>query len=143
MVLSAHITRIRVRYGDTDKSGAVYHGNYIIWFEGGRVEALRSVDMPYAEVEEAGIQLPVVELQVRYRKPALYDQLLEVRTTIGDLTRTRVRFEYQLMLSDDSSLLAEATTVHPFVGPTGRVVRLDRHSNIWERMQVAARKLHT
>lgn len=139
--MSAHCTPIRVRYADTDQSGAVYHANYIVWFEAGRTEAMRAAGIPYSEVDACGINLPVVELNARYNRPVLYDQLIEVWTTIGVLTRTRVRFDYRIRLPGSDRSLVEAHTLHAFVSHGGSVLRMDRFGELWERVQEAARKL--
>ncbi len=139
--MGEHRTHVRVRYADTDQSGAVYHAAYLRWFEAGRSEAMRDHGIPYSETEARGINLPVIDLHVRYHRPALYDQLLEVRTHVASLTRTRIQFAYRLVLPGDRRPLATATTVHPFVDRDGRVLRLDRYPDLWERIQRAARDL--
>ncbi len=114
---------LRVRYADTDQMGVAYHGNYLRWFEVGRAELLRSLGMSYREVEEAGIRLPVVEACCRYRKPARYDDLLAIETTVARLERASVRFEYRVVRALDAELLASGTTEHCFVDAAGRPTR--------------------
>lgn len=80
-------TNIRVRYADTDKMGVVYHSNYLIFFETGRTEAFRQLGYEYRELEKTGIIMPVVEVQLRYLKPAFYDDLLTVKTMLKDFPR--------------------------------------------------------
>ena len=75
-------TQIRVRYAETDKMGYVYYGNYAQYFEVGRVEGLRDLGLSYKKMEDEGILLPVVEFQIKYLKPAYYDDLLTIKTTI-------------------------------------------------------------
>lgn len=116
-------TRVRVAYADTDQMAVVYHANYLVWFERGRTEAMRELGVPYAALEARGIRLPVVEAHVRYREPARYDDLLAVETTVADLGRARIVFEYRVRRADDAAAreLVTGSTEHAFVGPDGRV----------------------
>lgn len=91
-----HSTRIRVRYSETDQMGYVYYGNYAAYYEVGRVEMLRSLGMSYATMERDGVMLPVLELNSKFIKPALYDQEITVVTTVNELPGVRIRFEYEL-----------------------------------------------
>jgi acyl-CoA thioester hydrolase len=114
---------LRVRYADTDQMGTAYYGTYLRWFEVGRTEMLRSLGMSYREVEEAGIQLPVVEARCSYARPARYDDLLAIETTLARLGRASVRFEYCVRREPDGELLAQGMTEHCFLGPAGKPVR--------------------
>lgn len=140
--MARNCTTIRVRYADTDAGGVVYHANYVVWLESSRTEALRAHGVPYVEMQEHGIHLPVIDLQVRYHRPALYDQLIEVWTHIAEITRTRVRFEYTLRRHGETAPLATAHTAHTFVDARGRVLRMDRYPEIWARVLAAAEELH-
>lgn len=91
-----HSTRIRVRYSETDQMGYVYYGNYAQYYEVGRVEMLRSLGMDYASMERDGVMLPVLELNCKFIKPALYDQELTVVTSVAELPGVKIRFEYEL-----------------------------------------------
>ena len=86
----------RVRYAETDQMGVVYYGNYPQYFEIGRVEALRSLNLSYKEMEEQGIILPVLKLEVKYVAPATYDDLLEIRTEIREMPSTRITFHHEI-----------------------------------------------
>ena len=112
--------RVRVCYGEVDRMGVAYYGNYLRWFEVGRGEYLRARGKPYLEWEAEGVGMPVIEAHVRYRKPALYDDLLEVRTAPASIDRVRVRFDYQVVRLSDGDLLAEGYTVHACTGKSGR-----------------------
>lgn len=81
----SHSTQIRVRYGETDQMGFVYYGNYALYYEVGRVEAIRSLGLTYRDLEEQGIQMPVVRLEAKYIQPARYDDLLTIKTSIDSL----------------------------------------------------------
>lgn len=114
-----HHTQLRVRYSETDQMGYVYYGQYASFFEVGRVEALRELGMPYRAIEESGVMLPVRTYEVRYRKPALYDDLLTLETTVPDIPQTRIRFLYRCLRDD--TLLTEAETELVFIDKaTGR-----------------------
>ncbi len=88
---------IRPRYGEVDSMGVVYHANYLAYFDIGRTEYMRDRGLPYVEVEKRGFLLSVVDVGVKYRKSARYDEQLELITTVGALSRTTVRFEYRLL----------------------------------------------
>ena len=105
------ISQIRVRYSETDQMGYVYYGNYATYFEVGRVEALRSLGITYKEMEENGLALPVLDFQIRYFKPALYDDLLSVHTIIPELPRVRIRFEYETFNASGVLLNKGSTTL--------------------------------
>ena len=139
--MAEHCTTIRVRYADTDQSGAVYHANYVIWFEAGRSDTMREHGVPYAELERLGILLPVMDLHVRYHRPARYDQLVEVWTHVAELTRSKVRFGYSVRLPGDSQPLATGHTLHPFVDKDNRILRMDRYPELWEQIQSATARL--
>jgi acyl-CoA thioester hydrolase len=113
-----------VRYAETDKMGIVYYANYLVWFEVGRTDFLRERGLSYREMEADGLSLPVVEVACAYRRPALYDDELEVRTTGALLSPVRVRFEYQVVRPADAATVAEGHTVHASVDGSGRPVRL-------------------
>jgi acyl-CoA thioester hydrolase len=92
-------TKIRVRYGETDQMSFVYYGVYAQYYEVGRVELLRSLGITYKELEESGYALPVVNLQIKYNKPAYYDDELIIRTTIKEMPSARITFYYETINS--------------------------------------------
>ncbi|MBP6009371.1 MAG: acyl-CoA thioesterase [Bacteroidia bacterium] len=115
-----HETSFRVRYGETDRMGYVYYGNYATYYEVGRVEALRSLGFSYRSLEDSGVLLPVSDFSVRYRRPAYYDDLLVLTTRIASLSGVRLRFLYELR-NEAGDLLNEAETTLVFVSKaTGR-----------------------
>jgi acyl-CoA thioester hydrolase len=105
-----HETQIRVLYAHTDKAGVVYYGNYLQFFETGRTELLRALGKSYADFERDGIILTVIEASCRYRRPAVYDDLLTVRTRITRVRRTKMDFSYEV-LNAGGELLCEGSTV--------------------------------
>jgi len=104
----------RVRYSETDQMGVVYHGNYPQYLEMGRVEWLRTLGISYKEMEENGIILPVISLQLDYKKSAIYDDLLTIRTILRKRPLVRIEFDYEIY-NEKRELLAEANTVLAFM----------------------------
>ena len=96
--------RVRVRYAETDQMGVVYHANYLVWMEVGRVEYCRASGFRYRDLEAEGILLAVVEAQCRYLSPALYDEEVIVRTSIEEATQRLVRFSYRISSGEDGRL---------------------------------------
>jgi acyl-CoA thioester hydrolase len=114
-------TTIRVRYAETDQAGVVYHSNYLVWFEVGRVELCRAYGFNYREMEtEADALLPVTEVRATYRWPARYDDLLTIRTRLLTLRSRAVTFGYQVWRDQDGQLLAEGETHHMVIDRQGR-----------------------
>jgi len=119
------VTRVRVRYAETDQMGVVYYANYLVWFEVGRTDLLRSSGWSYREMEAEGFSLPVVEAHCEYRASARYDDDLEVRTTGTLLSPVRLRFDYQVVrVGDQAAALAAGHTVHATLDASGRPRRL-------------------
>lgn len=106
--------KLRVRYAETDKMGYCYYGNYAEYFEVGRVEALRALGATYKEMEDNGVMLPVLSFSIKYFKPAFYDDLLTIKTTIIELPTTRLHFTYET-LSELGVVLNKAETTLAFV----------------------------
>lgn len=108
-------TKIRVRYADTDKMQFVYNGKYLEYFEVGRTELLRGYGLAYSEVEKMGYQLPLIEANVKYKKPAHYDDLLKVTATVKDIYSARLRIDYTIERDGTKDLIAEGFTEHIFI----------------------------
>jgi acyl-CoA thioester hydrolase len=110
-------TRVRVRYAETDQMGVVYHANYLVWFEVGRVELMRRRGLDYKRMEiEEGCGIAVVEATVRYKAPARYDDELAVETRVIAVRGPVVRFGYRILRVEDGLLLCEGETIHVVVG---------------------------
>lgn len=109
-----HTTQLRVRYGETDQMGYCYYGNYAQYFEVGRVEALRSLGLSYKTLEEEGYMLPVSEFSVKYKAPALYDDLLTIETVITKIDGARLFFTYTIT-NEAGKTIATANTTLVFV----------------------------
>lgn len=106
--------QIRTRYAETDQMGVIYYGNYPQYLEIARVEWLRNLGISYQEMETRGIILPVVSLQITYKKPALYDQLLSVKIMLKNTPSSKIEFDYEIY-NEAQELLATANTILVFV----------------------------
>jgi acyl-CoA thioester hydrolase len=122
MALS-HRTSYRVIYGDTDSMGIVYYANFLRWFEIGRTELLRTWGLPYRQIEESGIFLPVAEAYCKYLQPARYDDLLAIEATLDREFKGGLKIDYRILGQDDLIVHATGFTRHAFLNREGRVVR--------------------
>ena len=118
------VSRVRVRYAETDQMGVVYYANYYVWFEVGRTDLLRAAGGSYRDMERDGLQLPVIESHCEYRQPAKYDDELEVRTTGAVVSPVRIKFSYELVRPRDNATLAIGHTIHAALDAAGRPRRL-------------------
>lgn len=131
----SHETFIRVRYGETDQMGYMYYGNYAQFYEVGRVEMLRSLGLSYKSFEQDGIMMPVLELNCKYLRPARYDDLIRVVTTLKEIPRMRIRFEYDLYDTDNILINTGATVLvfvnmkssKPCLPPAGLIEKLQSY----------------
>src|SRR5882672_2538558 len=114
--------QIRVRYAETDQMGLLHHANYLVYFEQGRIELLRSQGFTYRDIEAQGFYLVLTKLQVRYKSPAYYDDLLTLRTTVVRTTLVKIEHRYELFRGE--ALLAEAETTLGCVNRQGQVQAL-------------------
>ena len=117
-------TLVRVRYAETDQMKVVYHANYFVWFEVGRTDLLRQLGWSYREMEQEGFQLPVIEANCRFLRPARYDDEIEIRTTGRLMSPVRVAFEYEAVRRGDAMVTATGRTLHAAVTAAGRPCRL-------------------
>ncbi|MBP6127624.1 thioesterase family protein [Flavobacterium sp.] len=113
---------VRVRYAETDQMGVVYHGNYAQYFEMGRVEWLRNLGVSYKWMEENGVMLPVVSLEMNYKKPARYDDVLRVKTVLKSQNSVKIEFDYEIY-NEQNELLTTGYSMLVFVDmKTGRPI---------------------
>jgi acyl-CoA thioester hydrolase len=117
-----HTMQIRVRYGDTDKMGYVYYGNYPYYYEMARAEAIRSLGVSYKQIEDSGIVMPVTRMNVKYIQPAFYDDLLTVKVTIPELPGRGILFLYEIFKGDKKTNEGETALVFLHT-QTNRLVR--------------------
>ena len=118
------LTRVRVRYADTDQMGVVYYANYLVWFEVGRTELLRARGWSYREMEATGVGLPVIEATCKYHRPSQYDDELEIRTHGSLISPVRLQFDYDIVRCGDRARLVSGQTLHAAVNTQGRACRL-------------------
>jgi acyl-CoA thioester hydrolase len=125
MPMSSHLTRIRVRYAETDQMGVVYYANYLVWMEVARVELCKSLGFRYRDMElEDGVLLAVVEAQCRYLYPARFDEEVIVETRVAEANTRLVSFSYEMRLADGDRKLATGSTRHIFCNREMKPVRL-------------------
>ena len=122
--LPAHDIEFRVRYGETDRMGVVYHAEYLVWCEMGRTEFIRARGMSYADMERRGIPLAVAEAKIRYHAPARYDDRIRVSTTLSRIGSRGLTFDYLVSDADSGLRLASASTTLVALDPDGRATTL-------------------
>ena len=122
---SWHESEIRVRYAETDQMGIVHHANYLTWFEVGRSDLCRARGFSYKEMEDEGDTLMVVaEAYCRYKSPAFYEDVLSVRTQVGEMRSRSIRFIYEVFRESDETLIAEGETLHVVTDKNKKVIIL-------------------
>ncbi|MBR5853210.1 MAG: acyl-CoA thioesterase [Alistipes sp.] len=112
-------TRIRVEYHHTDQMGIVHHSNYVKFFEVARTEWLRQAGLTYAEMERRGVMMPIVDVQIKYRQPAYYDELIKVKAIVEEMPMARMTFKYEIRGEDDRDIATGLTTLG-FIDKTTR-----------------------
>jgi acyl-CoA thioester hydrolase len=109
---------IRVRYAETDRMGLLHHANYLVYFEQARIELLRELGVSYKDLEDQGFLLVLTKVEVQYRRPARYDDVLTIRTTVARTTMVRIDHRYEVLR--DGELVAEGATTLACVDREGR-----------------------
>jgi acyl-CoA thioester hydrolase len=117
-----HEFQLRVRYGDTDQMGYVYYGNYPYYYEQARAEAIRSLGFSYKQLEAAGTMMPITRMNIKYIAPALYDELLTIKTIIPEMPQRLITFKYEVY-NENSKLINEGENQLIFVDGTTRKVK--------------------
>lgn len=117
------IHSLRVRYAETDPMKYVYYGNYAQYFELGRVELFRSIGISYDEIEKLGIWLPVSEYNIKYLKPALYDQKLEIHTFLKKIPGVRLEFDYEIYNEENVKITQASTTLFFLNAETNKIIK--------------------
>lgn len=128
-------TKLRVRYGETDQMGYMYYGNYALYYEVGRVEMLRSLGMTYRSMEEQGVMMPVLDLHVKYIRPAYYDEEITVKVIMEKMPGIKIHFRYELyneatvLINTGETTLAfiNTKTNRPCLPPDGFLETLKKH----------------
>lgn len=103
--------KLRVEYHHTDQMGIVHHSNYIKFFEAARTEWLRAAGLTYAEMERRGVMMPIVDVQIKYRQPAYYDEMLSITTSVRELPMARMTFYYEIRGEDGRDVASGSTTL--------------------------------
>ena len=126
--MRSYVAEYRVTFADTDLMGVVYYAHYLDWFEIGRAEYFRNlVGIPYTEIVSLGINTPVAEAYCKYIKPARYDEVLLIDTSLAELKRASIRFEYTVIQKKENLKLAEGYTVHAFLSKEGKIIRIPEY----------------
>jgi len=120
----AHETRFRARYAETDQMGVVYHSNYVIWFEVGRVELCRSLGVRYRDMEREGVLLAVAEVNCRYLSPVRYDDEIAIKAWVESATARMIQFGYEVRVAESGRLAARGYTKHLFCNRDLQRIRL-------------------
>jgi len=120
-MIEYHDAVVRVRYAETDQMGVVYHANYLVWFEVGRVELMRALGFEYKRMEiEDDCRIVVADVHCRYHQSALYDEVLRIRTRISESRNRIIKFSYEVIRDADGKVLANGATTHVICGSNGR-----------------------
>jgi len=123
-LLAQHYSSIRVRYADTDQMRVVHHSKYFEYFEMGRSDLIRALGLPYGDMEAKGIFLPVIEADAKFIKPAQYDEILIVETSIREMPVVTMTIDYRVLRENKQECIAEGRTVHGFLNAkTGKPMR--------------------
>jgi len=126
MTIQSHTITVVPRYAETDKGGIIHHSVYPVWFEMGRTELLRANGVAYRDLEAQGVFFVVVELRIKYRRPALYDEQLLLETTCSNVTAGKVEHTYKLARPGTGVVLAEGYSVLACVDGQGKIRRIPK-----------------
>ena len=124
--IQSHTITIVPRYAETDKAGVVHHSVYPVWFEMGRTELLRANGLAYKDLEQTGVFFVVAELRIKYRRPAQYDEKLQLETTCSAVTAGKVEHSYKLTRFSDGAILAEGSSILACVDAEGKIRRIPK-----------------
>jgi acyl-CoA thioester hydrolase len=124
MVVKRNLTEYRVIFSDIDSMGVVYYSHYLDWFERGRTEFFREIELPYTEVVEHGVVTPVSEVYCKYHRSARYDDVVQIETWVSSFTRVTIVFNYEIYRKEDRVLLVSGYTKHGFLDVSGKIIRI-------------------
>ena len=135
-VLIMSVTKIKVRYAETDAMAIVHHANYYVYFEVAREDLIRESGISYRDLEESGIMMPLVETHCRYMDAAKYDDDLIVEASVGEITPIKVKIEYVVRLEKDNKILAKGSTLQTFVdSKTFKIINLKKENkDVWSKL---------
>ena len=117
-----HQLKVRVRYSETDKMGIVYHGNFVPYFEIGRVELMRAIGLVYKDLEDEGVLMPVVHLEIDFKHPAVYDEQITIETWVEKLPTTKIVF-YHKVFSEAGKLVCTGNVILVFINKQFKPIR--------------------
>lgn len=131
-------TKIKVRYAETDKMGIVYHSNYYIYFEVAREDLISYAGMTYKSLEDSGVMMPIMETHCKYHEGARYSDVIDVQSSVEELTPVKVIIDYRVIRENDRKLLAQGKTVQTFVDSKSfRIINLKKvHPDMWQRLNM-------
>ncbi|HET7522168.1 MAG TPA: thioesterase family protein [Bacillales bacterium] len=118
------VSELTARYSETDQMGVIHHSTYVNWFEVGRTECIREFGVSYGDIEEKGFLLPVIEVNVSYKIPAKYEDVVQIMTRVSSYNGIRLSFHYEVRRKEDSVLLVEGETKHCWTGADMKPVSL-------------------
>lgn len=129
--------KIRVRYGETDRMGYVYYGFYSLYYEEARTETMRQLGLTYSELEDSGVMMPVAKMNVKYIRPAKYDEVITVRTIIREQPTSRITFDYEVYNEQEDLINIGTTelafinqqTLRPVRAPQELIQEIQKHLN--------------
>jgi acyl-CoA thioester hydrolase len=131
------ITKLKVRYAETDQMGIVHHSNYYVYFEAAREDFIIGAGISYKDIEDMGIMMPLVETQCRYLEGAKYPDNLIIETSLEELSPAKVALQYNVIRETDGKLLSKGKTIQAFVdSKTFRIVNLKKkHPELWDKLE--------
>src|SRR6267378_3062805 len=131
-MIEYHDAMVRVRYAETDQMGVVYHANYLIWFEVGRVELIRALGLEYKRMEiEDDCHIVVADAHCRYHHSAMYDEVLHIRTRIAESRNRVIKFSYEVIRDADGKVMAKGEKTKVICGSKGRPKLMPKKYNIF------------
>lgn len=138
-MIEYHDATVRVRYAETDQLGVVYHANYLVWFEVGRVELLRALGVEYTKMEkDDDCHIVVGDAKCRYLASAKYDDVLRIRTRVTESRTRLIKFSYEVLRDTDNKLLATGETTHVICGKNGRPKSLpEKYRSVFAKIATA------
>ena len=122
--MKKNVTEYRVIYADIDSMGVVYYANYLRWFERGRTEFFREIELPYTEIVKHGIMIPVSEVFCKYHKSAQYDDVVQIETRVPSFKRVSIVFDCEIYKKSDRTLLVSGYTKHAFLDLKRKIIRI-------------------
>lgn len=128
-----HRSELRTLYVDTDRSQAVYHANYLKYFEFGRASLMREAEYPYKQIEESGYVYPIIKTELNYYSPLFYDDLIYIHTRPAKIEMVKVQFDYLITKAENGEISCTGMTRHCAVNGNGLPVKIDQKTiNLWD-----------